>query len=726
MTTRSIASRSRPGGPHPWLPLLLLSALAVLPLALALPPSRAQEAPTPAAALLPDGQWGGAYQALALSPDGRTAYLGQGARLWTLDLGDGRPGTLPRSLSLSPLLPGPLRDLALVGDRLYAAGQTGGVWAMDLSDPARPRMLGHDPGIPTVVNMVADAGHRVYMARGAFTITLADFTDPASPQPLACAVFEDGAGVWDVASSGDMIYLAMRDGGLRSMDLKDPMLPMLRGSLAAIEGQPLFATAVVQEAGLVLVGDGPRLQLIDWRDADHPRPLATLPFPEQDLKTLSIRGQTAFALAQAFIDGGLWLHRVDLSRPAAPRLAQSWLLGVPEEGLGAEDGYAVALAQVEDRLAVAAGSLGLRVFLAPAEVDESDWSPGSSFLAAPWAEGIDPDSLLAAAGSAGLWALAEPVAGSEAAIPPVLAQDSPGQALASAGRAATGDTFLADGSGGLRWYRRGPAAGGLPLTELAALDALPAPRRLALPPVGDAVFVADPLSGLHQVRALTAEADGPRLEDLGTLDLGADYPEDLAITADPPRLWVAHGSGVSAFDLDGDGQPRLLARIPLSGFAGDVDIGPGGLVAVAGGMAGLSLLRPDGAGGWSLWRRVATPGDAQQVALGHDGRRVFVADLSGSVLAYDVSTDPPTLLGSFSLPFPVVDLDWDAGDALWIASRAGGIYRLHLGDPPPPTITPTPRRTPMAHDTPGAPLTPAARLHLPRLVGGSGMADSHP
>lgn len=720
-------------------------------------PRPAQEPPLPEApaarAFHVAGHWGGAAQALALSADGRTAFLGQGPRIWTLGLGDGQAP--PRILGLSEVLPGPVRDLALVEDRLYAAGRTGGVWAMDVTDPARLRLLGHDPGVPTVLNMVADGRHRVYMARGFYTITLADFADPASPLPLACAVFEDGAGVWDVASSGEMIYLAMQEAGLRSMDLKDPMLPMLRGGLAAIDGAPLFVTAVTQQEGLVLAGDGPRLRVIDWRDPDHPRPLATLTLPEQDLKTLSLRGKAAFALAQGFLDGALWLHRIDLSRPPEPRLAQSWRLGVPEEGLGAEDGYALALAQTEGRLVLAAGSLGLRSFLAPGgTADDADWREGASFLAAPWAEGIDAGWRLAAAGAAGLWQLGEdgPVldpAGSTSPAPYLgLAQDSPGQALSGAGHPAQGpasdadpaaldpaDYFLADGSGGLRWYRRQPATGGSPLRDAAVLETLPAPRRLALAPAGDTAYVADPLSGLHRVRALTAGAEGPRLEDLGILDLGPDYPEDLAITADPPRLWVAHGGGVSFFALEDDGEPRLLARSASPGFASDVAAGPGGLVAVADGMAGLSLLRPDGTGAWSLWRSVSTPGDAQRVALSTDGRLAFVADLSGSLLAYDLSTDPPALGASFPLPFPVVDLAVDAEGTLWLAARAGGVYRLRLGGAlPTPTVTPTPRGTPLAHETPGsghlptatASGPPAARLSLPLLSGGAGPAGAHP
>ena len=39
--------------------------------------------------LLVEGQWGGAYQAVALSPDGGLAYVGSGAGLWILRIAGG-------------------------------------------------------------------------------------------------------------------------------------------------------------------------------------------------------------------------------------------------------------------------------------------------------------------------------------------------------------------------------------------------------------------------------------------------------------------------------------------------------------------------------------------------------------------------------------------------------------------------------------------------------------
>lgn len=689
-----------------------------------------------------DGQWGGAYQAVALSTDGSLAYVGSGARLWILRIGDGgTSGAEP--LGVSAPLPGPIRDLALDGTVLYVAAQTGGVWAMDVTDPAQPEMLGIEPGIPEVINMVADGEHRVHLARGNLTMTSLDFADPRSPQALGCAVFEDGAGVWDIAVNGNMAYLAMNEQGLRALDLFDPLAPVIRSALPAIDGQPLFVTAVAESGGLVLAADGPRLRVIDWQDPDRPLPLATLDLPDEDIKTLSVLGRTAFLAAQSFSDSRLFLHRVDLADPRQPVLAQTIDLGILEDGLGAPDGYALALSQQDRRMAAAAGSQGLKVIDRNPSSESESWTAVAGLALAPWAESVDARWQLSAAGASGLWFLGDrwrlPGQGGPNLLEPVV--DSPGQALSGGGDPRDPDLYyLADGSGGLRGYVQPPLTEWVwpHLAEVSEMPELQAARRFALfADSSDArsrmLYVVDQLSGLHVVQA-TGGSTTPAhaLIDLGSLDLGFDLPEDVAVDIGAQRLYVAHGSAVSVFGIGDPTRPTRLATIDTPGFASGVAVGPGGLLGVADGEAGLSWYdmtdpaRPLPRGS------VDTGGTAVRVAFDAAGSRAFVADREGGLQAIDLGIDPPSIVAGFNLPFPVVDVSLGADEAVWIAARAGGVYRLRLGEAasPPATVSPTPRRTATAHATPMGHGTPtgnfAARIWLPSLLGGAGVAPVHP
>ncbi|MBK7782754.1 MAG: hypothetical protein IPJ58_18640 [Ardenticatenia bacterium] len=680
--------------------------------------------------LLVEGQWGGAYQAVALSPDGGLAYVGSGAGLWILRIAGGSMDGA-EVLGVSAPLPGPIRDLALDGDVLYAAGQTGGVWAMDVADPANPTLLGIEPGIPAIVNMVADSKHRVHLSRGNATMTSMDFSDPRSPQALGCAVFEDGAGVWDIAVNGSMGYLAMNEHGLRALDLTDPMAPVIRSALPAIDGQPLFVTAVAQYGGLVLGADGPRLRIIDWRDPDGPRHQATLQLPDEDIKAISILGRTAFVAAQAFVDSRLILHRVDLTDPLNPAWVQAIDLGILEDGLGAPDGYALALSQLDRRLAVATGSQGFKVidWIPPVGAGNGTWAESAGLAKAPWARSVNQSYL--AAGRSGVWITAGRSPGPRLGLLE-LAFDSAGEAESFVFAGFGYDAFLADGSGGVRWYHQMEGERVWPrFAERAALRTLSAAKRIAVLEAPDGrplgVYVADLLGGLRVVQP-------PPLQDLGPLDLGFDLPEDVAVDAGTRRLYVAHGSAVSVFGLADPLRPTRLATIDTPGFASGVAVGPGGRLGVADGEAGLTWYDVTDPTRPLLRGSVDTDGTAVRVAFDVEGSRAFVADREGGLQVVDLSVDPATILATFTLPFPVVDVSMasiGSTETVRIAAQAGGVYQLRLGEAPPPaTVTPTPRRTAMAHETPIGHGTPTGtvgdRIWLPRLFGGTDMAPVHP
>ncbi|HRA21276.1 MAG TPA: hypothetical protein PLZ56_12590, partial [Anaerolineae bacterium] len=267
--------------------------------------------------------------------------------------------------------------------------------------------------------------------------------------------------------------------------------------------------------------------------------------------------------------------------------------------------------------------------------------------------------------------------------------------------------------------------------ERAALRTLSAVKRIAVLEAPDGrplgVYVADLLGGLRVVQP-------PPLQDLGPLDLGFDLPEDVAVDVGARRLYVAHGSAVSVFGLTDPLRPTRLATIDTPGFASGVAVGPEGLLGVADGEAGLSLYDLTDPALPVPRGTVDTSGTAVRLAFSTDGSRAFVADREGGLLVVDLGVVPASILATFTLPFPVVDVSmasiWATGKVR-IAAQAGGVYQLRLGEAAPPaTVTPTPRRTAMAHETPAGHGTPTGtigdRIWLPHLLSGVGMAPVHP
>jgi len=96
----------------------------------------ASRSTTPVAELLdmaPDHQLGGS--SLAVAVDGRTAYVGSGARVLVVDLAD---LTAPKLVGTSVGLSNLVHDLAVAGDRLYVANGPGGLRVLDISVRAHP------------------------------------------------------------------------------------------------------------------------------------------------------------------------------------------------------------------------------------------------------------------------------------------------------------------------------------------------------------------------------------------------------------------------------------------------------------------------------------------------------------------------------------------------------------------------------------------------------------
>jgi len=92
-------------------------------------------------------------------------------------------------------------------------------------------------------------GNRAHLA-GGFGLMIMDITDPARPRPMS-RLYLPGVGN-GVVVSGNLAYVAGREGGLRIIDVSDPAQPVERGFFDTAD----VAEGVAVEGSLAYVADG--------------------------------------------------------------------------------------------------------------------------------------------------------------------------------------------------------------------------------------------------------------------------------------------------------------------------------------------------------------------------------------------------------------------------------------------------------------------------------------
>ncbi len=126
------------------------------------------------------GHFGGALR--AGSVQGSHLYVGVGPRVEIYDVSDPSRPTFLREI----LLPGGVNDLAVSGDKLYAAVDGQGLWIVDVADPAAPTTVGSH-SLSNGADHVFVQGSIAYVAGGADLYKL-DVSNPGSVQMQASYV----------------------------------------------------------------------------------------------------------------------------------------------------------------------------------------------------------------------------------------------------------------------------------------------------------------------------------------------------------------------------------------------------------------------------------------------------------------------------------------------------------------------------------------------------------
>jgi hypothetical protein len=659
---------------------------------------------------------GGAYAIAARErPDGRREiFHGSGARVGYA-LHPTPPETRPLA-HLGPPMAGLIRGLALAGERLWVTTGDGGLQVLDVSQPQDMRILA-TLSLRAVADAIVLRGDRAYLSLGIQGLAVVDIRDAENPKVLTRLAAPGGELVRDLAlaSSGDLLLVASGVAGLRILTLAEPDAPVEVGALERVDGFPLDVEAVhAREEGGVAgqeaqawISDGPRLHRIDLSAPAAPVVAKSVEFPMAQVRAISSTADEIIVSATADLDASIRIYQLDPAQPKSPLGDFGLRAGHWTPGIFALPIPAPALASTGQHVYLAAGGEGvlgldtaideLRYFL---RSDHPSW-PESSI-------GIRP--LPPRAGDTPVEGLAVVASGDgrmEAREIPALSpsEESPDVRVGAATDLLLLDDRIIGACSALglcgAHARLQPGRPMLALEALAPSPLLEGAHRLASTMDGMHLYVADQIDGL---RILSLEdPDDP--QDLGGIDLGLDYPEDVFVAGEV--LFVAYGNGVSAFDIRSPARPRLLSSVETPGFARglaawtneDADSGSAGrtLVFVADDQEGLTLIDAWVPDNMRVVANVDTPGSAQSVTVDVTGRHVYVADGEGGLQAFLVpgsKAEDTRWTRAFTLAEEAVHVYWNEG-LIQVSSRGYGFFVLEDPDAPRPAPPAPPEPSPL-------------------------------
>ncbi len=288
------------------------------------------------------GQFGGASYAVALQA--RYVYLGIGPRLAILDVSD------PQHMQLigqTDVFPGIVNAVVGVGDYVYVAAGTTGMYIVDVDDLTTPQIVGYyavpngvsgmvaagnylyvtagdgslrvinviSPTNPTQAGFVsiaaaqdvAVAGNYAYVVGGS-RLTVVNITDPALPVVAGTLTVLQST-LRDVVVVGNLAYLAAGEKGLQMVNVANPAAPVLRGGYDT----PGTATGVAVAGSYAYVTDGLQgMRIINVANPDAPTPVGL--YDTSDMASAVVVNENIAFVADRYRG----LRALDVSTPTAP------------------------------------------------------------------------------------------------------------------------------------------------------------------------------------------------------------------------------------------------------------------------------------------------------------------------------------------------------------------------------------------------------------------------
>ncbi len=537
------------------------------------------------------GQIGGASYAVAVQ--GSYAYVGIGPRLVILNIAN------PASLIITgqtTVLPGVIRDVAVVGNYAYVADYDRGLRIINVSNPAAPTEVGfYDT--PGYAYGVAVAGNYAYVADWDSGLRIINVSNPAAPTEVGFYDTPGSAG--GVAVAGNYVYVADLGSGLRIINVSNPAAPIQAGYYDT----PGSAWGVAVAGNYAYVAD-------DWygglRIINVSNPTAPIEAGYYNYGTLVVALDVAVVGNYAYVTGNSGLRIINVSNPAAPTEVSfydtpgsAWGVAVAgnhayvadyggglriinvsnpaaptEVGFYDTPGFAYDVAVVGNYANVADYDRGLRILNVsnPAAPTEVGYSATSGFVLAVAVVG-NYAYLTDWYGGLHIINVSNPAAPTEVGF-----YDTPGIAH---GVAVVGNyAYIANGwPGGLRIINvSNPATP----TEVGYYNTFGSYYDVAV--VGSYAYVADYDRGLHIINVSNPAAP----TEVGFYDTPG-YPQGVAVVGN--YAYVADGeSGLRIINVSNPAAPTEVGFYDTPGFADDVAV-VGNFAYVADEDGGLLILR---------------------------------------------------------------------------------------------------------------------------------------
>ncbi len=595
------------------------------------------------------GQLGSFGQFNAVAAEGTTAWIGKGRTVEVIDASDPLRLVL---IGASPILPAPVKDVALHGDVIYVALGPEGVGILERGSAPSLRSVYDTPG--DAQHLLLDAhrdGQRLYVADGLGGVRILDVSEPFAPQLLGA--YDTWRASRMSAVDGDLLVVSEIDAfdvGVTTVDIADPAQPRELAFYRTLGG----AGGIALRGGRALLASGAFLRDLDVRDPRQPvqrgmfppRPagvgVVTEPSPAliwrgdvayaalwaRGLRVYDVRNPaqptillsidtlgTAVDLSLAgdslwLADGAAGVHLYDVSNPRSPQAQGVY---------GGSVGKPVSIGATDGRVVVGNDTSGSTTTDAVTVVDVR--VPEAPFPVGGEAQpGLPVD--IALSGTYALVASSATNSRCESALPgqcglhivdvadPTDPRGVGGAALDYMGRAVVADgrfAYLATGRGlhrvGGRLVTALPALRVIDIdkplrpAERGAAEDLVDPQDVVLDAERQLVIVADGTGGLRIVDV--ANPRSPRAQGVLGLDAG-ETAMAVAHDVEPNRVWLAGNGFIRLVDVADPWRPTVIGTTRVGGtiqaLAHD-----GGLVlaGVTGGEAerGVWAYSHDGVGG---------------------------------------------------------------------------------------------------------------------------------
>lgn len=223
--------------------------------------------------------------------------------------------------------------LKVVGNYLYIGPRNGGIWVIDISDPANPSLVNYVEGIWGRYYSIAHQGNYLYILGAWGGLNILDISDPANPEVVIEDWGPNGFGSYGaIYVEGDYAYYNAGGtpayGALRIVNISDPFNP----HLVTQTDTTVYYIAKYKDNYLVVTSQS-GLHIFDISDTANPFIVGTCP-GDRYLCPVAIKGDIAFAgVSQHF-------QSIDISNVSNPVVLWEGPYGYVPKDISIKGNYA--------------------------------------------------------------------------------------------------------------------------------------------------------------------------------------------------------------------------------------------------------------------------------------------------------------------------------------------------------------------------------------------------